>query len=140
MKKFWFSFRFFFSFFFFIQKILKSNEYLTAELACFSLLVPKNVCAFDLVLLWWSFSCLFQVSVGRVYDSVLVAAEGIKIALRNGVALPSNQTYRGFCSSSDKQEENTSGEELTKYLNEVKVPTTCLLNRTPSYLICKNLN
>lgn len=101
--------------------------------------MPKNVCAFDLVLLWWSFFCLFQVSVGRVYDSVLVAAEGIKRALRNGVALPSNQTYRGFCSSSDKQEENTSGEELAKYLNEVKVPTTCSLNRTP-YLICKNLN
>ena len=66
-------------------------------------------------------ACTFQVSAGRVYDSVLVAAEGIKRALKNGTVLPSTRTYLGFCSSSVEQEENTSGKELARQLNEVKV-------------------
>lgn len=66
--------------------------------------------------------CLFffQVSAGRVYDSVLVAAEGIKRAIKKGTVLPSTHTYLGFCSSSEKEPENTSGKELAKHLNEVK--------------------
>lgn len=55
-----------------------------------------------------------------MFDSVLVAAEGIKRALKNGTVLPSTRTYLGFCSSSEKQQENTSGKELARHLNEVK--------------------
>ncbi|XP_078376048.1 glutamate receptor ionotropic, kainate 2-like isoform X2 [Oculina patagonica] len=62
-----------------------------------------------------------SVSAGRVFDSVLVAAEGIKRALKNGTVLPSTRTYLGFCSSSEKQQENTSGKELARHLNEVRV-------------------
>jgi len=60
-----------------------------------------------------------QVSAGRVYDSVLLAAEGIKMATKNGTVLSSSRHYRGFCSSSETQQENTSGKELAKHLNEV---------------------
>jgi len=62
-----------------------------------------------------------QVSAGRVYDSVLLAAEGIKMATKNGTVLSSSRHYRGFCSSSETQQENTSGKELAKHLNEVRV-------------------
>lgn len=61
----------------------------------------------------------FQVSVGRVYDSVLVAAEGIKMAMKNGTVLSNPRRYRGFCSSSETQQENASGKELARHLNEV---------------------
>ena len=61
----------------------------------------------------------FQVSVGRVYDSVLVAAEGIKMTMKNGTVLSNTRRYRGFCSKSETQQENTSGKELARHLNEV---------------------
>lgn len=60
-----------------------------------------------------------QVSAGRVYDSVLLAAEGIKKAMKKGAVLPNTRRYRGFCSSSETQQENTSGKELARHLNEV---------------------
>ena len=61
----------------------------------------------------------FQVSVGRVYDAVLVAAEGIKMAMKNGTVLSNSRLYQGFCSSSETQQENASGKELARHLNEV---------------------
>ena len=54
-----------------------------------------------------------------MYDSVLVAAEGIKKAMKSGKVLPSTQSYQGFCSSSRKELENISGKELARHLNEV---------------------
>jgi len=62
-----------------------------------------------------------SVSAGRVYDSVLLAAEGIKKAMKKGAVLPNTRRYRGFCSSSETQQENTSGKELARHLNEVRV-------------------
>lgn len=62
-----------------------------------------------------------SVSVGRVYDSVLVAAEGIKMTMKNGTVLSNTRRYRGFCSKSETQQENTSGKELARHLNEVRV-------------------
>ena len=59
-------------------------------------------------------------SAGRVYDSVLVAAEGIKRALRSGVDLSKPPVYFGFCEDLEQQPENTSGTELARHLNEVK--------------------
>lgn len=70
--------------------------------------------------LYYTYSFIaFQVSVGRVYDSVLVAAEGIKMAMKNGTVLSKSRRYRGFCSRSETQQENTSGKELARHLNEV---------------------
>lgn len=63
----------------------------------------------------------FTVSAGRVYDSVLVAAEGIKRALRSGVDLSKPPVYFGFCEDLEQQPENTSGTELARHLNEVTV-------------------
>ena len=57
--------------------------------------------------------------MGRVYDSVLVAAEGIKRTLRDGVTVPSYQTYFGFCNHSDEGPENVFGKQLAEHLKEV---------------------
>jgi len=70
-----------------------------------------------------------QVSAARVYDSVLLAAEGIKMAINNGTVLSSSRRYRGFCSSSETQQENTSGKELARHLNEVTA--LCVKNFSP---------
>ena len=39
--------------------------------------------------------------------------------MKNGAVLPNTRRYRGFCSSSETQQENTSGKELARHLNEV---------------------
>lgn len=72
----------------------------------------------------------FQVSAGRVYDSVLVAAEGIRRAINSGVDLSKPPTYLGFCGDLQEQPENTNGKELARHLNKVK-------KRFFSLLICK---
>jgi len=61
------------------------------------------------------------VSAGRVYDSVFVAAKGIKSAINSGVDLSKPPTYLGFCGNLDEQPENPSGKELARHLNEVRM-------------------
>lgn len=58
-------------------------------------------------------------SAGRVYDSVLVAAEGISRTIKSGVDLSKHPVYLGFCGDWDKQPENSNGKELARHLNEV---------------------
>lgn len=60
-----------------------------------------------------------QVSAGRVYDSVLVAAEGINRAIESGVDLSLHPVYSGFCRDWDEQPENSNGKEIARHLNEV---------------------
>lgn len=63
----------------------------------------------------------FTVSAGRVYDSVLVAAEGINRAIKGGVDFSRHPDYLGFCGDWDEQPENSNGKELARHLNEVTV-------------------
>ena len=60
-----------------------------------------------------------QVSEGRVYDSVLVAAEGIKRTMNSGVDLSKPRSYVGFCGDLKKQPENANGKQLARYLSQV---------------------
>ncbi|XP_015749283.1 PREDICTED: uncharacterized protein LOC107329066 [Acropora digitifera] len=63
----------------------------------------------------------FTVSAGRVYDSVLVAAEGINRAIKGGVDFSRHPDYLGFCGDWGEQPENSNGKELARHLNEVTV-------------------
>lgn len=62
-----------------------------------------------------------------------MAAEGIKSALKNGTVLPSTRTYLGLCSSSEIQQENTSGKELARHLNEVRGLKTVFVHNSMSF-------
>ena len=60
-----------------------------------------------------------QVSAGRVYDSVLVAAEGINRAIKGGVDFSRHPDYLGLCGDWGELPENSNGKELARHLNEV---------------------
>ena len=77
---------------------------------------------------------------GRVYDSVLVAAEGIKTAVNSGVDLSKPPTYLGFCGDLQEQPENANGKELARHLNKVNKLLISLIYKGNDSIYLSNIS